>query len=82
MEMKHTVLAIAENPEFPYVAIGYDNGLLELISVFNPEKLAVMASFNLTSNPIGTVKFFEQGRVIVTGFLDVGEFFLIEVAIT
>lgn len=79
MELKYTVCAIAENPDFPYVAVGYDNGVLELISAYNPEKITVMASFNLTNNPIKTVKFFEQGRIIIAGFLDIGEFFLIEV---
>ncbi|KAJ8921824.1 hypothetical protein NQ315_008456 [Exocentrus adspersus] len=78
IELKYKALALAENPEFPYVAVGYDTGRLELISAYTPEKLTIIASFNLTGNPIGTVKFFEQGHVIVAGFLDIGEFFLIE----
>ncbi|KAJ8944589.1 hypothetical protein NQ318_006002 [Aromia moschata] len=78
MNLKSKALTIAENPEFPYIVVGYENGTLELISVYKPEKLTVMASFSLTSNPISTVQFFEHGRVIVTGFLDIGEFFLIE----
>ncbi|KAJ8982465.1 hypothetical protein NQ317_000423 [Molorchus minor] len=78
LQLKGKALAIAENPEFPYVAVGYSNGVLELISAYKPAKLSLMASFNLTSNPISSLQFFEQGRVLVTGYLDVGEFFLIE----
>ncbi|KAJ8927381.1 hypothetical protein NQ314_020156 [Rhamnusium bicolor] len=73
------VMVIVENPELPYVAIGYDNGILELISIYKPEKPTVMTSFNLTKNRIGNVKFFEKGHVIVVGSSDIGEFFLIEV---
>lgn len=70
---------MAENPEFCYVALGYDTGVVELVSIYKPEQPTLMTSFYLCSHPIHSLKFFEQGRVLVAAFLDTGLFFVITV---
>ncbi|KAG5881166.1 hypothetical protein JTB14_024580 [Gonioctena quinquepunctata] len=77
-ELPRKAVTVTENPEFPYLAIGYENGLVELISAYNHEKLSFMTSFHLSSNAIKKIEFFEEGRILVAGALDVGEIFIIE----
>lgn len=80
MPLDGKALCIKENPEFPYVAVGYSHGLLDLISVFDADKLTKIASFQLTRNPLSSIYFTEIGRFIVTADMDVGQFFIIEVS--
>lgn len=74
-------ICLSENPEYPYIAVGYNDGKLELISAFNAENLKTLVSFKLCSTPFDTVKFFENGRMIVTGNTLTGTFFILEVSI-
>ncbi|XP_044762202.1 cilia- and flagella-associated protein 43 [Coccinella septempunctata] len=77
-DLMGTALTIAGNPEFPYIGIGYINGILELLSIYDSSKLATMAHFNLTTNQISSVYFSEFGRVMVAADIAVGEFFVLE----
>lgn len=69
---------IAENPKFPYAAIGFDSGILKLVSAFNPRKLSKMTQFFLTKHPTDSIRFNDCGTVFVVGHLTVGRFFIIE----
>ncbi|XP_045460970.1 cilia- and flagella-associated protein 43 [Harmonia axyridis] len=77
-DLMGTALTIAGNPEFPYIGIGYINGILELLSIYDPSKPVTMAHFNLTTNQISNVYFSEFGRVLVAADVAVGEFFVLE----
>lgn len=78
--MNGHALCVTENPEYPYVAVGYKDGRLELISVFHNDELDSLTTFKLCSEALTTVKFFENGRVIVTGNLLTGRFFILQVS--
>ncbi|KAL3280262.1 hypothetical protein HHI36_017757 [Cryptolaemus montrouzieri] len=77
-DLMGTALTIAGNLEFPYIGIGYINGILELLSIYDPFNPVTMTSFNLTTNRISSVYFSEFGRVLVAADLAVGEFFVLE----
>lgn len=70
--------SFAENPEFPYVAVGYQDGYLELISLYHPDNPTHMTGFQLSRNKITHIYFCTYGKVFVTGNLDIGEFFILE----
>ncbi|XP_057663205.1 cilia- and flagella-associated protein 43 [Diorhabda carinulata] len=78
MPLKSVALALNSNPVYPYMAVSCKNGVLELVSVYNPEKLRIMCDFHLTHNPIQKIKYFEKGRILVTAYLDKGDMFIIE----
>lgn len=69
---------MVENPKFPYAAIGFDNGIIKLISAYNPENLSTIAELFLMREPINCIKFNECGTVFVAANLYIGRFFIIE----
>lgn len=71
-----------ENPEYPYIAVTYARGVLELLSLYNPSTITSLASFNLSKNPLNSIYFAEFGKIIITANMDYGEFFIIEVMFT
>ncbi|KAK9882218.1 hypothetical protein WA026_019732 [Henosepilachna vigintioctopunctata] len=73
-----TALTMAGNPEFPYIGIGYINGILELVSIYDPLNPTTMVNFTLTTNQISSVYFSEFGRVLVAADVAFGEFFILE----
>ncbi|CAH0558874.1 unnamed protein product, partial [Brassicogethes aeneus] len=79
-ELENNPISLGSNPEFPYVAVGYDDGILELISAYKKKELKQMAMFRLTKNPISNIYFCTYGKIIVAGNLEVGEFFILEVS--
>ncbi|CAH1176208.1 unnamed protein product [Phaedon cochleariae] len=76
--LQRDALSVTANPNFPYLAVGYSDGNIDLVSVYNHEKLSVMTSFHLCSNPMQRLRFFEEGRILVATFLYEGDFFIIE----
>lgn len=77
-KLENVATAINANPVYPYLALSCKSGFVDLISVYKPEKLTLLASLHLSENCIQQIKFFEKGRIIVTGYLDSGEIFIIE----
>lgn len=82
IRLKRTALVINSNPDFPYIAVGYTDGLLELFSLYTPEKITAMTRFQLTTHPINSISFTEISRNIVAADTNTGQFFVIEVQIT
>nr|CAH7727119.1 unnamed protein product [Callosobruchus chinensis] len=78
IELGKRLLCMVENPQFPYVAVGTDDGYIELVSFYNAEKPKKMTSFHLCSKPFQKMYFFEQGMILVAANLDEGIFFIIE----
>lgn len=56
------------------------DGRLDYISAFDSDQLYTLISFNLCSTSLNSVKFFEKGKVVVTGNLLIGKFFVLEVS--
>lgn len=81
MLLKDKALCLKENPEYPYVGVSFQNGVLSLISVYDPDKLTFMTSFHLTKNPLSSIYFTEIGKMIVVADLTIGQFFIIEVKV-
>lgn len=81
VQLKKTALALASNPEYPYVGIGYADGMLELFSLYNVENITSMVTFRLTNNSINSVYFTEISKLIVAADTLNGQFFIIEVKI-
>ncbi|RZB40350.1 WD repeat-containing protein 96 [Asbolus verrucosus] len=73
----HAVV-IKENPKFPYAAIGFEGGIVKLISAYNPEKLVRLTQFYLCKNSIDSIYFNECGTIFVAANLTTGRFFIIE----
>lgn len=73
--------ALAGNPEYPYVAVGYSNGVLELFSLYKPDAIKSMVTFRLTRNEINSVYFTEISKLIVAADVNNGQFFIIEVTV-
>ncbi|KAK5649933.1 hypothetical protein RI129_000962 [Pyrocoelia pectoralis] len=71
-------LAIKENPEYPYIGVGYSNGVLELFSVYDPNHITSMTKFNLSKNPLNSIYFTEMSKLIVVADTISGEFFILE----
>lgn len=78
-QLKHKVLAIKENPEYPYVGVAYNNGVLELLSLHNPKVINLMTTFNLSKNPLNSIYFTNVGKLMIAADTVLGEFFIIEV---
>ncbi|CAH1968983.1 unnamed protein product [Acanthoscelides obtectus] len=78
IELSRRSICMVENPQFPYVAIGSEDGYIDLISLYNEQKPKKMATFHLCSKPIQKMYFFEQGMILVGANLDEGHFFIIE----
>lgn len=72
-------MILASNPEYPYVAIGYSHGVLELFSLYKPEEITSLVTFKLTRNAINSVYFTEVTKLIVAADTLNGQFFIIEV---
>ncbi|KAF5280666.1 hypothetical protein FQA39_LY05314 [Lamprigera yunnana] len=83
-EMQHKIvlsdnpLAIKENPEYPYIGIAYEHGVLELFSLYNPKEITSMTKFNLSKNSLNSVYFTDFGKVIIAASTIFGEFFILE----
>lgn len=73
-------LALKSNPEYPYVAVGYDDGMMEWFSVYNPMQIKSMVTFQLTRNPINSIYFTQISKIIVAANLHIGQFFILEVS--
>lgn len=61
------------------MGVGYSNGVLELFSLYTPEKITSMVTFWLTRNAINSVYFTEISKLIVAADTLNGQFFIIEV---
>lgn len=79
MPLQEKALCLKENPEYPYIGISFENGVLSLVSVYDLNKLTFLTSFHLTKNPLNSIYFTEIGKLIVTADLFHGQFFVIEV---
>lgn len=79
VKVERNALVLESNPDFPYIGVGYDDGVLELFSVNEPEGIQSLVTFQLTRNPINSLHFTEISRTIVAADLRVGQFFIIEV---
>ncbi|XP_044262211.1 cilia- and flagella-associated protein 43 [Tribolium madens] len=78
IELDGTATVIVENPKFPYAAVGFESGILNLVSAYNPQKLTKMTQFFLTKHPTNSIRFNECGTVFVVGHLTIGRFFVVE----
>lgn len=74
-------LVMSSNPDFPYIGVGYTDGVLELFSLYNPAKITSMTTFQLTTTPINSIYFTEISRNIVAADTNAGQFFILEVGI-
>lgn len=79
LTLEGKIASIAENPMYPFVALGLENGCIQLISFYNELKPVILTRFYLTENPLSTTRFYEQGYIFVTGNRDLGEFFILKV---
>jgi hypothetical protein len=79
LELNGRAILVTENPKFPYAAIGFESGVVKLVSAYNPEKMVKMTRFYLTKHPINSIYFNECGTVFVVANLTIGRFFIIEV---
>lgn len=73
-------LAIASNPEYPYFAVGFDSGVVQLFSLYDGKTISLLTTFVLTRNSISNVSFAEAGKLLIAVDMEVGEFFIIEVS--
>nr|CAI5834168.1 unnamed protein product [Callosobruchus analis] len=78
LELGKHLLCMVENPQFPYIAVGTDDGYIDLVSFYNAQKPKKMTSFHLYSKPFQKMYFFEQGMILVAANMDEGIFFIIE----
>ncbi|XP_031334791.1 cilia- and flagella-associated protein 43 isoform X2 [Photinus pyralis] len=78
MVLTQKALAIKENPEYPYIGVGYSNGVLELFSLYDPSNITSMTKFNLSKNPLNSIYFTELSKLIVAADTISGEFFILE----
>lgn len=72
-----TITCITSNPVYPYVAIGFQSGKLELVSVVDPKQMLTMAEFYLSDWPITKVAMSRSGNVMATANLAFGIFYII-----
>ncbi|XP_050507763.1 cilia- and flagella-associated protein 43 isoform X1 [Diabrotica virgifera virgifera] len=78
MTLKSAATTIDANPVYPYLAVSFQNGLVELVSIYNPLKLTSMCNFHLSEKPIDKIRFFEHGQILVTADHKTGDIFIIE----
>lgn len=80
MPLEGKALCLKENPEYPYVAVSFQHGLLMLMSIYDVDKLTFLTSFYLTRNPLSSIYFAEVGKRLVTADMNDGQFFIINVS--
>ncbi|XP_019756358.2 cilia- and flagella-associated protein 43 [Dendroctonus ponderosae] len=76
--LEHNISSIADNPAFPFVAVGQETGNLKLVSFHNEAKPNVLINLPLAGFSLGTTRFFEQGNIFVTGNKREGDFFILK----
>ncbi|XP_030768231.1 cilia- and flagella-associated protein 43 [Sitophilus oryzae] len=72
-----SVTSMASNPEFPFLALGNDRGILQLISVHDVTNPTVIVQVYLADIVLNVTKYFERSHVFVTGNNDNGEYFIL-----
>ncbi|XP_022907276.2 cilia- and flagella-associated protein 43 isoform X1 [Onthophagus taurus] len=78
MTLGGPALSIAENPNYPYFAVGFGHGMLQLFSMYKATTIKLLASFHLTRNSLSKVAFVESGMLLIAADMSIGEFFVIE----
>ncbi|KAK4881574.1 hypothetical protein RN001_004893 [Aquatica leii] len=78
IELTGKAISIKENPDYPYVGVGYSHGVLELLSLYDPKHITSMTTFNLSKNPLNSIYFTEFSKLIIAADTISGEFFILE----
>ncbi|XP_050303153.1 cilia- and flagella-associated protein 43 [Anthonomus grandis grandis] len=75
--LEGAITSISENPLYPFLALGFSTGHVQLVSFYNETKPYVLTEMYLTDVPITSLRFFENSNLLVAGNFNKGEYFII-----
>lgn len=70
---------MVSNPAQPYLALGRDDGIVELINVLAPDNPKILSVLNLCKEGISDIQFSQQGNYVVACAVKTGIIFVLEV---